>query len=167
MSKPHIPDADRCTRVNFTQVKCPAALTNKTQCSRNDEMLQLALKTTEPQPPLSQVKISVAVCLPLFFITSTFAAYWLFRRRKTNLYRIPKTDVPGVPVNIQDLCIDHLHKQNAITIHELEMSPETKVPGSRRWSILKYTKPLPNIPVELKGSSVCKELEGNLEGPWM
>ncbi|KAI4218947.1 MAG: hypothetical protein L6R36_003966 [Xanthoria steineri] len=149
-------------------------------------MLQLAQNTTEPPPHSSQpgslstpqssprrlsissnVKIIVAVCVPLFFITSTLAAYWLFRRQKTNLDRIPKTDVPGAPVYIQDLGIDHLHKWNAITIHELEMSPETEVPGSRRRTILKYTKPLPNIPVELKGSSVCKELEGNWEGPWM
>lgn len=168
------------------QVPCPAALTEKSNCSRDDEMLQLAPVTTEPPPlpsqlgPLSppqppprrpsisiNVKIIVAVCVPLIFITSTLAAYWLFRRQKTNLDRIPKTDVPGVPVYIQDLGIDHLHKRNAITIHELEMSPETKMPGSRRWTILKHTKPLPNIPVELKGSSVCKELEGNWEGPWM
>lgn len=184
------PDADRCVRVDFEQVKCPAVLTDKTNCSRVDEQLQLASKSTEPIS--TNVKITLAVCVPFFSTASAVAAYWLFRRRRSSMNRMTKKDITGLtedlprtrqlelaasaenadprtqeffPVYIQDLDTEHIQKINAVAVHEMEISPGMKVPGSRRWTILKYTKPLPNIPVEIKGSSVCEELEGEYGRP--
>ncbi|KAL8858793.1 MAG: hypothetical protein Q9178_004710 [Gyalolechia marmorata] len=112
-------------QVNFEQVECPAALTAKTGCSRNDEQLQLASVPTKsssslppptppPPPPPSpafrkspmstNVRIAVAGCVPLVATLAVVAAYWCLRRRRTELNKMAKTDIkslvdvlPGTP----------------------------------------------------------------------
>ncbi|KAL8908807.1 MAG: hypothetical protein Q9171_005307 [Xanthocarpia ochracea] len=116
-------DAQNPNRVNFEQVECPAALTAKSGCCRNDEQLQLASVPTEsssslppptpptPPPPTfgkspvsTNVRIAVAACVPLVAILIVVAAYWFLRRRRRELNKMAKTDIksfvdilPGTP----------------------------------------------------------------------
>ncbi|KAL8723610.1 MAG: hypothetical protein Q9225_000152 [Loekoesia sp. 1 TL-2023] len=97
--------------VNFEQVECPAALKDKSGCSRNDEHLQLASglfnsSSARPAPPGKSgldtgSKIAIAACIPLLAITSILVAYWLLKRRRKLTNKTLKTDnvssesVPG------------------------------------------------------------------------
>ncbi|KAL8789396.1 MAG: hypothetical protein Q9213_001153 [Squamulea squamosa] len=142
----------------------------------------------------TNVKIAIAVCVAGPLLTSAIAVCWYWRRRKANKNKMAKNDnkppseiIPATqklepvarsenvdldrqelfPAHVQRVGSRNLHEVKANVFYELGTNAEPeKWTGSRGGTVIKYDKPLPNLPIELKGSSICKELEGNLSSPW-
>ncbi|KAL8883698.1 MAG: hypothetical protein Q9215_008083 [Flavoplaca cf. flavocitrina] len=134
----------------------------------------------------SEAKIAVAICVPYLTILFSLAAYWVWNRRKTRK-RLAKPDNLPTPstrpmsphspahsdnshsyvrempsVNNQGLEAGQTHETNDVVTSELEMSPcDENTAWLRRWMSINHNKPLPGLPPELTGSSICKELEGD------
>ncbi|KAL8847968.1 MAG: hypothetical protein Q9221_006984 [Calogaya cf. arnoldii] len=133
----------------------------------------------------SETKLVVAICVPCLTILLCLLWYYLQKRgrlRKCQTMASDKKVFPEprsqhqqsdtraqsvnssphtrevFPANIQDIGL--MPETDTAATHELDITPgEDTMSGSKRWSIFKYNKPLPRLPVELKGSSICEELE--------
>ena len=125
----------------------------------------------------------------LLTVTQTFAVYWSMKRpRKTVNQAIEKDrqvppailphdngpQVPGrwenadlhtqemSPIDIQEAEVININKADAVSGHKPGTGPaRVESYGCKRWSIIKYQKPLPKLPHELEGNVVCQELEGD------
>lgn len=98
------------TRVDFLQVRCPTALTNKTRCLCNDEFVQLSLDSpvsspypsqTNPPPMSYSPKASTintgsiaAITLAglLFLLITALTGCWIVRRRRRLMNRSMNKD---------------------------------------------------------------------------
>ena len=133
--------------VDFEQVQCPTALTDKTGCLRKDERVQLASialtsstnsSTSSPEHASldTGLKAAIGVCVPLVLLLSTCAAYWMFKKRRESTRKISTTDSKESPdasttgpelaarsVNdilpIQELHPIEIQEAAATNIHEL------------------------------------------------
>lgn len=158
--------------------------------SANSKTSPLPIASPSPAPDKSSIsseaKIAVAICVPYLTMLFSIAAYWIWNRRKTRK-RLAKPDNLSTPrvqpmspqsptqsdnsqphvqemplVNSQSLEIRQMRETNDVFTPELEMSPsDENTAWFRSWMTIKYNKPLPGLPSELKGSSISKELEGD------
>lgn len=150
---------------------------------------------SSPPPKMSPIssdaKLIIAICVPSLMILLGVGAYLSRSTCKIRQHQLIRSNIkilpagqhhhnqlqspaqsddshlytPEIPpVAIQGLETRQIQGTNAVSAPELDMTPRVdKTPWNSEWSV--SSKPLPGLPAELKGSSICDELEGDFKSP--